>query len=82
MLQYIAREGRELWGAGQDLLGGSVHGLGQVTHVGGGDAGDGDSPVLGQVDAVVPGAGRHLLGRHPSEGEHTNLVSNVLPVAA
>ena len=68
----IALEGRELSGAGQYLLGGSVHSLGQVTHVGRGDAGDRDSPVLGQVDAVVSGAGRHLLGRHPGEGEHTN----------
>ena len=59
-----------------------MHGLGQVTHVGGGDAGDGDSPVLGEVDAVVPGAGRHLLGGHPSKGEHSNLVSDVLPVTA
>ena len=70
------------WGAGQDLLGSSVHGLGQVTHVGRGYAGDRDSPVLGQVDAVVSGAGRHLLGRHPGESEHPNLVSDVLPVAA
>ena len=69
-------------GHGQCLLGGSVHGLGQVTHVGGGDAGDGDSPVLGEVDAVVPGACRNLLGGHPGEGEHSNLVSDVLPVAA
>ena len=59
-----------------------MHGLGQVTHVGRGDAGDGYSPVLGQVATVVPGAGRHLLGRHPSEGKHSNLVTDMLPVAA
>ena len=59
-----------------------MHGLVQVTHVGGGVAGDRDVPVLGQVDAAVPGAGRHLLGRHPGEGKHSNLVTDVLPVAA
>ena len=74
--------GQRTLGTGQCLLGGSVHGLGEVTHVGGGDAGDGDSAVLGEVDAVVPGAGRHLLGSHPGEGKHSNLVSDVLPVAA
>ena len=69
-------------GHGQDLLGGVMHGLGEVTHVAGCDAGDGDSPVLGEVDAVVLGAGGHLLGGHPGEGEHPDLVSDVLPVAA
>ena len=43
------------------LFGCGVHGLGEVAHVAGGDAGDGDSAVLGEVDAVVPGAGRHLI---------------------
>ena len=51
-------------------------------HVGGCDAGDGYSPVLGQVATVVPGAGRHMLGYHPSAGEHSYLVSDVLPVTA
>ena len=60
---------------------GLVRGLGQVTHGGGGDAGDGYSPVLGQVATVVPGAGRHMLGHHPSAGEHSYLVSDVLPVS-
>ena len=69
-------------GHGQDLLGGVMHGLGEVTHVAGGDASDGDSPVLGEVDAVFLSAGRHLLGGHPGEGEHSNLVSDVLPVTA
>ena len=69
-------------GHGQDLLGGVMHGLGEVTHVARGDASDGDSPVLGEVDAVFLGAGRHLLGGHPGEGEHSNLVSDVLPVTA
>ena len=64
------------------LFGCGVHGLGEVAHVARGDAGDGDSAVLGEVDAVVPGAGRHLLGCHPREGKHPNLVSDVLPVAA
>ena len=50
-----------------------MHGLIQVTHVGGGVAGDRDVPVLGQVDSVVSGAGRHLLGRHPGEGELANI---------
>ena len=71
--RLITREDRELSGL--------LHGLGQVTHVGGGDAGVGYSPVLGQVAAVVPGAGRHVLGHHPSAGEHSNLVSDVLPVS-
>ena len=66
----------------QALLGGGVHGLGEVAHVARGDAGDGDSAVLGEVDAVVPGAGRHLLGGHPGKGEHPDLVRDVLPVAA
>ena len=73
VLQFITKEDRELSGL--------LHGLGQVTHVGGGDAGDGYSPVLGQVAAVVPGAGRHMLGHHPSAGKHSNLVSDVLPVS-
>ena len=72
IVQDIARDAD-----GRYLLGGRVHGLVQVTHVGGGDAGNRDVPVLGQVDAVVPGAGRHLLERHPSGGEHPNLVSDV-----
>ena len=37
-----------------------MRGLGQVTHIGGGDAGDGYSPVLGQVATVVPGAGNPM----------------------
>ena len=67
-------------GLGKDLLGGVMHSLGEVTHVGGGDSGDGDSPVLGEVDAVFPCAGGHLLRGHSGEGEHSNLVSDVLPV--
>ena len=60
MLQFITKEDRELsW---------LLHGLGQVTHVGGGDAVDEYSPVLGPVAAVVPGAGRHMLGHHPIAG--------------
>ena len=50
----ITKEGRDCRGL--------VPGLGQGTHVGGGDAGGGYSPVLGQVATVVPGAGRHMLG--------------------
>ena len=72
IVQDIARDAD-----GRYLLGGRVHGLVQVTYVGGGDAGNRGVPVLGQVDAVVPGAGRHLLGRHPSGGKHPNLVSDV-----
>ena len=60
---------------------GLVHGLSQVTHVGGSDAGDGYSPVLRQVATVVPGAGGHMLWHHPSAGEHSYLVSDVLPVS-
>ena len=59
-----------------------MHGLGQVTNIAGGDAGDGDSAVLGQVHAVVLGHLLHLLGGHAGEGEHANLVSDVLPVTA
>ena len=33
------------------------------------------------IAAVVPGAGRHVLGHHPSAGKHSNLVSDVLPVS-
>ena len=57
---------------------GLVHGLSQVTHVGGSDAGDGYSPVLRQVATVVPGAGGHMLWHHPSAGKHSYLVSRGL----
>ena len=64
------------------LFGCGVHGLGEVAHVARGDAGDGDSAVLGEVDAVVAGDGGHLLGGHPREGEHADLVRDVPPVPA
>ena len=69
-------------GEEEGLLGGSMHGLGQVTHVAGGNASDGDPAVLGQVHAVLLGDLLHLLGGHAGEGEHANLVCDVLPVAA
>ena len=53
-----------------------------MANIPGGDSGDGNSTILGEVNAVVLRDVRHLLRRHPSEGEHSNLVSDVLPVAA
>ena len=63
------------------LLGDSVHGLCQIANILGGDASHGDPAILGEVDAEVLGDGRHLVLGHPGKAEHTNLVSNVLPVA-
>ena len=59
-----------------------MHCLGQVTNVAGGDASDGDSSVLGEVDAVVLLDGLHLVSGHACEGEHSNLICDVLPVSA
>ena len=63
------------------LLGDGVHGLRQVTHVAGGDAGDGDSSVLGEVDTEVLGDLLDLGRGHTGEGEHSNLISDMCPVA-
>ena len=68
--------------AGSGSLGDCSHGLGQVTNIAGGDSGDRDPAVLGEVDTEVLGDLRHLVWGHSSEGEHSNLVGDMFPVAA
>ena len=63
------------------LLGDGVHALCEVTNVAGGDAGDGDSAVFCEVDTELLGDLLHLGGGHAGEGEHSDLVSDMFPVA-
>ena len=51
-----------------------------MADVSGGDSGDGNSAILGEVNTVVLRDLRNLLRGHPSEGKHSNLVSDVFPV--
>ena len=62
------------------LLGDIGHGLGQMAHITGGDSGDGNPAVLGEVNTVLLGDLLHLLRRHPGEGKHSNLIGDVFPV--
>ena len=62
------------------LLGDSGHGFSQMAHISGGDSGDGNPAVLGEVNTVVLRDLLHLLRRHPSEGKHANLLGDVFPV--
>jgi hypothetical protein len=59
-----------------------VHGVREVADVAGGDSGDRDATVLGQVNAVLGGELLDLGGVHACEAEHADLVGDVLPVAA
>ena len=63
------------------LLGHSGHGLSQMANISWGDSGDGNSAVLGEINAVVLRNLLNLLRGHPSEGEHSNLVGDMFPVA-
>jgi len=56
-----------------------VDGFGEVVHVGGGDTGHRDAPVLGEVDVVLLGELVNLRGGEPGEAEHADLVGDVIP---
>ena len=51
-----------------------------MADVSGGDSGDGNSAILGEVNTEVLGDLLHLIRGHPSEGKHSNLVGDVFPV--
>lgn len=51
-----------------------------MVNVGGGDASNGDTAVLGQVDGVLLGQLLDLIGLETGKGEHANLVGDVRPV--
>merc|ERR1719400_172541 len=67
-------------GARKELLGDVMHGFRQVTNIARGDTSHGNSAILSEVDGVVLDDVAHLLSGHASEAEHSNLVSDVLPV--
>jgi len=64
----------------KELLGDVVHGFRQVTNVARGDSSHGNSAILSEVHGVVLDDVAHLLSGHASEAEHSNLISDVLPV--
>lgn len=51
-----------------------------MVDIGAGDASNGDTAVLGQIDGVVLGDLGNLLGGQASVGEHADLVGDVGPV--
>jgi hypothetical protein len=63
-----------------DLTGDLVDGLGKTLDVGRSDTSNGNSAVLGGVDAVLLGQGVHLFRLETSVGEHADLAGDVAPV--
>ena len=57
-----------------------MHSFGQVADILGRNASHGDTAVLSEEDTVVFGDGHHLLLGHTGLAEHTNLISDMLPV--
>jgi len=58
-----------------------LNALGNVVHILGGQAADGDSSVLGHVDVMLLDHSLGLLGGKAGEREHTDLSSDVGPVS-
>lgn len=74
---------KEKVGANQarKLLRDLMHGVSEILDIAARDASHRDATVLGQEDAVVLGKLFHLISGHAGEAEHSDLVSNMLPVA-
>lgn len=62
------------------LTGDLVDGLGKTLDVSRGDTSNGDSAVLGGIDAVLLCQSVHLLGLETGVGEHADLAGDVAPV--
>lgn len=61
------------------LADGTINGSGKVVNVPRIEAGHGDTAVLGHVDVVLLAEPEHLCLGEAREGEHANLVSDVVP---
>ena len=59
-----------------------MDGSGDVVDVAAVDAGNADSAVLGEVDAILLPDLEHLLLTQAGEGEHSDLVGDVRPILA
>ncbi len=58
-----------------------MHGAGKVSNVSGGDSGDADTSVAGEVNVIVVAETVDLLGGQSGETKHSDLIGDVLPVA-
>ena len=64
----------------RDLTLDGIDGLSEAANVVAGDAGDGDTAVLGSVDRELLSETGHLISGQTSVGEHADLASDVGPV--